>query len=61
MSAFSQKDIEELQHKIKKCYPGISNLTQNEVDTLFQLTDGNIGRITALLSDVLLYTHERTF
>lgn len=51
MSAFSQKDIEELQHKIKKCYPGISNLTQNEVDTLFQLTDGNIGRITALLSD----------
>lgn len=51
MSAFSQKDIEELQHKIKKCYPGISNLTQNEVDTFFQLTDGNIGRITALLSD----------
>lgn len=51
MYAFSQKDIEELQHKIKKCYPGISNLTQNEVDTLFQLTDGNIGRITALLSD----------
>ena len=60
MSAFSQKDIEELQHKIKKCYPGISNLTQNEVDTLFQLTDGNIGRITALLSDqrcVLLIKH----
>ena len=51
MSAFSKKHIEELQCKIKEYYPGISTLTQNEVDTLFQLTDGNIGRITALLSE----------
>ena len=51
MSAFSKKHIEELQRKIKEYYPGISTLTQNEVDTLFQLTDGNIGRITALLSE----------
>ena len=51
MSAFSQKYIEELQHKIQEYYPGISVLTRKEVDTLFQLTDGNIGRITALLSE----------
>ena len=51
MSAFSKKHIEELQRKIKEYYPSISTLTQNEVDTLFQLTDGNIGRITALLSE----------
>lgn len=51
MSAFSQNNIEELQRKIKEYYPNISSLTQNEVDTLFQLTDGNIGRITALLSE----------
>lgn len=51
MSAFSQNHIEELQHKIKEYYPGISVLTRKEVDTLFQLTDGNIGRITALLSE----------
>ena len=51
MSAFCQNHIEELQRKIKEYYPGISVLTQNEVDTLFQLTDGNIGRITALLSE----------
>ena len=51
MSAFSQDYIEELQCKIKECYSGISTLTQNEVDTLFQLADGNIGRITALLSE----------
>jgi len=51
MSAFPQNHIEELQRKIKEYYPGISTLTRNEVDTLFQLTDGNIGRITALLSE----------
>lgn len=51
MSTFSQNHIEELQRKIKEYYPGISALTRNEVDTLFQLTDGNIGRITALLSE----------
>lgn len=51
MSSFSQNHIEELQRKIKEYYPSISTLTQNEIDTLFQLTDGNIGRITALLSE----------
>lgn len=51
MSAFSQNHIEELQRKIKEYYPCISTLTRNEIDTLFQLTDGNIGRITRLLSE----------
>lgn len=51
MSAFSKNHIEELQRKIQECYPNISMLTQSEINTLFQLTNGNIGRITALLSE----------
>ena len=51
MSEFPQNNINELQNKISKIYPNISTLTQFEINTLFQLTDGNIGRITALLSE----------
>ena len=51
MSEFPQKHIDELQRKIGEIYPNISTLTQTEINTLFQLTDGNIGRITALLSE----------
>lgn len=51
MSEFPQDHIDELQRKIGKIYPNISTLTQSEINTLFQLTDGNIGRITALLSE----------
>ena len=40
-----------MQRKIGEIYPNISTLTQSEINTLFQLTDGNIGRITALLSE----------
>lgn len=51
MSEFPQKHIDELQRKIGEIYPNIRTLTQTEINTLFQLTDGNIGRITALLSE----------
>ncbi len=51
MSGFPQNHIDELQRKIGEIYPNISTLTQSEINTLFQLTDGNIGRITALLSE----------
>lgn len=51
MSEFPQNEINELQNKISQIYPNISTLTQFEINTLFQLTDGNIGRITALLSE----------
>lgn len=51
MSEFPQNHIDELQRKIGEIYPNISTLTQSEINTLFQLTDGNIGRIAALLSE----------
>ena len=51
ISGFPQNHIDELQRKIGEIYPNISTLTQSEINTLFQLTDGNIGRITALLSE----------
>ena len=51
MSEFPQNEINELQNKISQIYPNISTLTQFEINTLFQLTNGNIGRITALLSE----------
>lgn len=51
MSMFPLNHIDELQRKIGEIYPNISTLTQAESNTLFQLTDGNIGRITALLSE----------
>lgn len=51
MSEFPQNHIDDLQRKIGEIYPNISTLTQTEINTLFQLTDGNIGRITALLSE----------
>ena len=51
MSTFPLNHIDELQRKIREIYPNISTLTQAESNTLFQLTDGNIGRITALLSE----------
>lgn len=51
MSEFPQNHIDDLQRKIGEIYPNISTLTQTEINTLFQLTAGNIGRITALLSE----------
>lgn len=51
MSEFPQNHINELQRKIGEIYPNISTLTQFEINTLFHLTNGNIGRITALLSE----------
>ena len=51
MSDFPLNHIDELQRKIGQIYPNISTLTQSEINTLFELTDGNIGRITALLSE----------
>lgn len=51
MSEFPKNHIDDLQRKIGEIYPNISTLTQSEINILFQLTDGNIGRITALLSE----------
>lgn len=51
ISEFDPKHINELQEKIKNYYPGITNITQQEINVLFKLTNGNIGKIHALLCE----------
>lgn len=51
MSNFQPQHIGKLQQKINESYPGICTLTQSEIDVLYRMTEGNIGHITALLSE----------
>mgnify|MGYP002855341255 CR=1 FL=1 len=51
ISEFKTSDIVDLQRKIKKNYPDISSLTEKEIDVLYKLTNGNIGKIHTLLCE----------
>lgn len=50
ISDFNENDIPILQNKIKKNHSKLENLTKKETEALFYLTNGNIGKIYAILS-----------
>lgn len=50
VSPFQECNIEELQNKIKINYPGIESITENEIHVLYNVTNGNIGKIHSVLS-----------
>lgn len=51
ISEFDVSGIVELQSKIRDSYPDITSLTGNEVEVLYELTNGNIGKIHILLCE----------
>lgn len=51
VTEFDYTYINELQHKIKHTYQGISSINQEEINVLFKLTNGNIGKIYGLLCE----------
>lgn len=50
ISKFSVEDMEVLHNKIRSIYPTLDELTKKEFDKLFELTNGNIGRIVGVLN-----------
>lgn len=50
VSRFHEENIKELQEKIKYNFPGIENITEQEVHIMYKLTNGNIGKIHSVLS-----------
>ena len=51
ISKFNIENIEILHDKIRNTYPNLDELTKKEFDKLFELTNGNIGRISGILCD----------
>ena len=51
ISKFNVEDMTILHNKIRNTYPNLDELTKKEFDKLFELTDGNIGRISGILSE----------
>ena len=51
ISKFNIENMEKLHNKIRNTYPSLDELTKNEFDKLFELTNGNIGRISGVLSE----------
>lgn len=51
ISKFSSENMEKLHSKIRNTYPNLDELTKNEFDELYELTNGNIGRISGVLSE----------
>lgn len=51
ISDFNVEHVGELHQKIRKNYSGLSELTEKEINILYKLTNGNIGKISALLSE----------
>lgn len=49
ISKFNIEDMEKLHNKIRSTYPKLGELTKKEFDKLFELTNGNIGRISGVL------------
>lgn len=49
ISEFDPKHIPDLQNNIKKNYINIDSLHENEIQVLYNLTNGNIGKIHFLL------------
>lgn len=51
ISKFKLEDMEILHDKIRSIYPNLDELTRKEFDKLYELTNGNIGRISGVLSE----------
>lgn len=51
ISKFNIEDMEILHDKIRSMYPNLDELTKKEFDKLFELTNGNIGRISKILGE----------
>lgn len=51
ITKFNTENIEKLHNKIRNTYPKLDELTKKEFDKLFELTNGNIGRISGVLSE----------
>ena len=49
ISEFKRENIPDLQKKINKNYDNIESLCKPEIETLYDLTSGNIGKIHFLL------------
>lgn len=49
VSTFERENIKKLHTKIKNRHSGISDITQEEANILYDLTGGNIGKIAAIL------------
>lgn len=50
ISEFDSENMELLHNKIRSTYPNLDRLTKKDFDKLFELTNGNIGRIAGVLS-----------
>ena len=50
VSKFDEGNVNELQNKIKGNFPGIEDITENEIHILYKITNGNIGKIHSILS-----------
>ena len=50
VSKFEECHIKELHGKIRYNFPGIQNISEDEVKVLYRLTNGNIGKIASILS-----------
>lgn len=51
VSKFNIENMEMLHNKIRSTYPNLDQLTKKDFDKLFELTNGNIGRIAGVLSE----------
>lgn len=51
ISKFKSEDLGILHDKMRKIYPKLDELTKKEFDVLYNLTNGNIGRISGVLSE----------
>lgn len=50
IGSFPAKEIVELQNKIQEEYSQIDDLSKNEMEILYSLTDGNVKRISFMLN-----------
>ncbi len=50
ISTFQEKNIGNLHEKIRSNYSEIDRITKSEIQTLYELTEGNIGKIHSMLS-----------
>lgn len=51
ISNFNVENMEILHDKIRSTYPNLDELTKKEFNILFELTNGNIGRISGVLGE----------
>ena len=51
ISKFNIENMEILHGKIRSTYPNLDELTKKEFDKLYELTNGNIGRISGVLGE----------